>query len=369
LDQCTDLADPLAKADSTVNKRFQRGLVVGKFSPLHRGHELVIRRALDESAEVIVLSYSKPEWPGCEAGRRDRWFSKLFPQVRHIAITDERLQSWIEPSGAILEVPANNASENLHRRFCAFLCRDVLGLTVDAVFTSEDYGEGFAAELTRCFRERQSSCPSVSHIMVDSERRIVPISGTLLRQGIHGLREWLAPEVYASFVRRVCLLGGECTGKSTLAEILARKFGTVHVAEYGRELWEKKSGALTIEDLRQIAEVQVEREEAALLRAYRYLFCDTSPLTTLFYSLHLFGGADLTVQQSAHRSYDVTLLCAPDFPFVQDGTRQPEDFRLRQHEWYLAELNGRGVPFSLVQGSLENRLAQIEKRLDQDRLD
>jgi NadR type nicotinamide-nucleotide adenylyltransferase len=266
-------------------------------------------------------------------------------------------------------VPANDANESLHRRFCAFFCRDVLGLTVDAVFTSEDYGDGFAGELTRCFRERQASCPSVRHVLVDRERRLVPISGTLLRHGIHRQREWLVPEVYASFVRRVCLLGGESTGKSTLAEMLGRRFGTVHVAEYGRELWEKKSGALTIEDLRQIAEVQVEREEDALLRAHRFLFCDTSPLTTLFYSLHLFGRAELTVQQSAHRQYDVTLLCAPDFPFVQDGTRQPEDFRVRQHEWYLTELTARGVPFSLVEGSLENRLAQIEKRLDQDRLD
>jgi hypothetical protein len=138
---------------------------------------------------------------------------------------------------------------------------------VDAVFTSEDYGDAFAAELTRCFRERSPGLPAVQHVSVDRERRSVPISGTILRRNIHAHREWLSPQVYASFVQRVCLLGGESSGKSTLAEALAREFQTAQVAEFGRELWEAKSGELALDDMRHIAEVQVRREEEASLRA------------------------------------------------------------------------------------------------------
>lgn len=346
-----------------MSKRFQRGLVVGKFSPLHRGHEFVINRALEECAEVFLISYSKPEMPGCEAVRRNQWGSSIFPQVRHLAVTDERLREWAKPRQALREVPANDADEKIHRRFCGFLCQQILGVTVDAVFTSEDYGDGFAGELTRYFRESQPTTPTVTHVSVDRNRQKLPISGTLLRQNIHARREWLSPLVYASFVQRVCLLGGESSGKSTLAEALAKTLGTSHVAEYGRELWDAKSGVLVFEDMKHIAEAQIQREEVAALHANHFLFCDTSPLTTLFYSNHLFGKAEPILERLAERPYDFTILCTPDFSFVQDGTRQPETFRLRQHEWYLNELTKRGVAYRLVTGSLEARISQTRELL------
>lgn len=342
-----------------MSKRFHRGLVVGKFSPLHRGHELVINRAHDECDEVFLLSYSKPQMPGCEAARRDQWVSAIFPKARHLAVTDERLRQWVKPEDGPLEVPANDADETTHRRFCGFLCQRVFGVTIDAVFTSEDYGDGFAEELTRYFRESRPACPVVKHVPVDRSRQKLPVSGTLLRQNIHAHREWLSPLVYASFVQRVCLLGGESSGKSTLAEALAREFNTSHVAEYGRELWDTRSGALVFEDMRHIAEVQIKREEAAAMRANRLLFCDTSPLTTLFYSNHMFGKAEPTLERLAERRYDFTVLCAPDYPFVQDGTRQPEAFRMLQHEWYLKELAKQGIAYRLVTGSLIERISQL----------
>jgi HTH-type transcriptional repressor of NAD biosynthesis genes len=349
-----------------MNKRFQRGLVVGKFSPLHRGHEFIINRAQEECEEVFLISYSKPEMSGCEAARRDRWLSAIFPRARHLAVTDERLRQWVKPGEGALEVPANDADETTHRRFCGFLCQQVFGVTVEAVFTSEDYGDGFADELTRYFRERQPTCPVVNHVLVDRSRQKLPISGTLLRQDIHARREWLSPLVYASFVQRVCLLGGESSGKSTLAEALGREFSTSHVAEYGRELWDAKSGGMTFEDMRHIAEVQIQREENATMHANRFLFCDTSPLTTLFYSNHMFGKAEPTLERLAERRYDFTILCAPDFSFVQDGTRQPETFRMRQHEWHLTELVKRGIAYRLVTSSLEARIAQTRDWLGQN---
>ncbi len=346
-----------------MNKRFQRGLVVGKFSPLHRGHEFVIRRALQDCEEVILLCYSKPDLPGCDAVRRERWLSVLFPSARRLVVTDESLKEWVKAGEGPREVPHNDADERTHRRFCAFLCQRMLGVTVDAVFTSEDYGDGFAAELTRYFREHDPRLPAVKHVLVDRDRAQLPISGARVRKDVHAHRGWLAPSVYASFVKRICLLGGESTGKSTLAEALAREFATVHVAEYGRDVWAARSGALRFEDMQHIAELQVQHEEEASQRANQFVFCDTSPLTTLFYSQYLFGKVEPALESLASRPYDFTVLCAPDFAFVQDGTRQPEDFRLRQHEWYLKELDRRRISFLTVTGSIENRIRQIRDDL------
>jgi HTH-type transcriptional repressor of NAD biosynthesis genes len=350
-----------------MKKRFRHGLVVGKFAPLHRGHELLIRRAFDECEGVVIISYCKPEFPGCDAERRRHWLSELFPAARILMPTDANLSSRQSGGHGFREVPANDADEKTHRRFCGFLCTDFLGITVEAVFTSENYGDGFAGDLTRFFRERDQNAPAVQHVLVDRERRNVPASGTKLRNDVHGNRAWLSPLVYASFVRRICLLGGESSGKSLLTESLARELKTQHVHEYGRDLWEAKNGRLAFDDLLHIALGQVAMEEQAVERANRYLFCDTSPLTTLFYSRHLFGRAEPELERLANRSYDLVVLCAPDFPFVQDGTRQDDSFRAHQHEWYLRELADRGIPFLLVEGSLQRRMATIVDKLTEKR--
>lgn len=346
-----------------MSKRFQRGLVVGKFAPLHRGHELIIRRAFEACEEVVIISYCKPEFAGCDAARRQSWLSELFPTAYILVPTDASLAGLTANAHRFREVPANDADGATHRRFCGFLCTKLLGITADAVFTSEDYGDGFAEELTRCFREHDSNIPEVQHVLVDRCRKIVPISSTLLREDLHGNRQWLSPEVYRSFVQRVCLLGGESSGKSTLAEELAREFGTLHVREYGRDLWEAKNGELVFKDMVRIARRQVAMEDEAAGRANRFLFCDTSPLTTLFYSGHLFDRAESELERLANRFYDAVVLCAPDFPFIQDGTREPESFRTGQHEWYLRELTARGIPFLLAEGAVVNRVQIVRRAL------
>ena len=343
-------------------KPFARGLVVGKFSPLHRGHELVIRTALEQCERVYVLSYSRPELPGCDPERRSHWLLALFPEVRSLVLTDALLREQAHPE-LPEQLPHNDAPDLEHRRFVAAACRVFFATHVDAVFTSESYGPGFAEELTRYFRTTEPGAAAVRHVAVDPERRRVPISGTALRAGCARADDFLAPIVRASFVRRVLLLGGESSGKSTLARSLAQRFETELVAEYGRELWEARDGQLVYEDLLEIGREQIAREERALLTAQRFLFCDTSPLTTLFYCLDLFGRAEPELMAAATRGYDFIVLCAPDIPFEQDGTRRDAAFRAQQHAWYLAEIERRGTPWLLVQGDDPARVEQVVSRL------
>ncbi|MEO8800888.1 MAG: ATP-binding protein, partial [Polyangiaceae bacterium] len=145
---------------------------------------------------------------------------------------------------------------------------------------------------------------------------------------------------------------------------LAHDLKTVWVPEHGRELWEQRSGRLLFEDMLLIARVQVIQEQLAAQRARRWLLCDTSPLTTLFYSLHMFGKADPELERLAGRHYDDVLLCAPDYEFVQDGTRQDASFRMQQHHWYCRELEERHVPFCLIEGPLDQRLRAVSARLE-----
>lgn len=163
--------------------------------------------------------------------------------------------------------------------------------------------------------------------------------------------------------RRVALLGGESSGKTTLARSLAATLGTVWVPEYGRELWEAVRRTLTADELVQVARTQVAWEDEhaarAQVQATGWLVCDTTPLTTLQYCLHDHGRAPPELQALARRPYDVTVLCQPDFDFVQDGCRRDDGFRAAQHAWTLARLADRGVSPLVVRGSADARLAQV----------
>lgn len=345
-----------------LSKRYRRGLVVGKFSPLHRGHMYLIEAAAFACDEIVVIGYSVPEFAGCTAERRERWLRALYPKALIVVPTDAKLRLLLRDSADFPQVPRNEDAADRHRRFCAALLGEHLGTTVDVVFSSEDYGDAFAAVLTCEQRRRDRAAPVVAHVCVDQARRFVPISGTELRADVHGNRRFLHPEVYASFVERVCFLGAESTGKSTLAETLARESGTTFVAEYGRERWLERGGRLEFSDYLTIAQTQLAREETACRdpRTQRLVFCDTSPLTTWLYQTMDCGEADPAVARAAERKYAHTFLCAPDFPLVQDGTRRDAAFRVAQHRRYRKELASRGIPFTELVGPLSERIARVK---------
>lgn len=74
------------------------------------------------------------------------------------------------------------------------------------------------------------------------------------------------------------LLGAPSTGKTTIAELMAKEYSTVWMPEYGREYWEKHQidRRLTLEQLLEIAEGHLSREEKLLYEANKYLFTDTA---------------------------------------------------------------------------------------------
>lgn len=349
-----------------MNKPFRCGLIVGKFCPLHKGHERLIDTALEQCVHVVVISYTQPAFEYCTAEARERWLRERFPHVQPLVLDDTRFAALAHEHGwpGAATLPHNDADGEVHRRFVAWLCDRVLDLSVDAVFTSEDYGDGFAQVMSTALRHRTDMPDDgVRHICVDRARQAVPISATVIRDNVHAHRAFLSPMVYADFVQRVCFLGGESSGKTTLAQAVATQLDTAWVPEYGRQRWDERDGELAYDDLLHIARTQVEHERQQSRAARRWLLCDTSPLTTLLYCRDLFGRAEPELEALASRPYDHVFLCAPDFPFVQDGTRRDDDFRCRQHAWYVRELTARALPFTVLYGSLDERTRTVTQSL------
>ena len=160
-------------------------------------------------------------------------------------------------------------------------------------------------------------------------------------------------------MKRLCLLGGESSGKTTLARALADALDTVWVPEYGRQRWEELRETLGVDELVHVARHQIELEDEHATRAQGWLICDTSPLTTLQYCLADHGQAPAALHAMARRHYDLAVLCLPDFDFVQDGCRRDDAFRHEQHAWTEAQLVLLGTKTLRVSGSVAQRVQAV----------
>ena len=122
----------------------------------------------------------------------------------------------------------------------------------------------------------------------------------------------------ANDVKIVALHGIESTGKSTLAERLARELGTVWVPEYGREYCLEHGTECTTADLRTIARTQQAMIEAARGDSGSVLITDTDWLMTRAWHRMMIG---TDMPGPGYRLADLYLHLAPDVQWVDDGLR------------------------------------------------
>ena len=313
---------------------YDHALVVGKFAPLHRGHQALLDHASAIAGRLTVVVWSNPDLPAMPNETRAGWVRELYPAATVLVGADG---------------PANDAPDDEQHAYVARLL-DRHGPRPDVVCTNEAYGPAFAASL------------GAEHIGVPGGRTTSPASGTAVRADVHGQRHLLDPRVYRHFVERVVFLGAESTGKSTLAARMAGELATVHVPEYGREHYERKGGRLTLDDYVEIAVTHRRHEDEAILHADRYLFVDTNAVTTMFFS-HYYDrdslpALRLLADECATR-YRHHIVCDDDLPFEQDGWRDNALWRARMQGMVLHDLAVRRIPNVVVSGPLDERVAQV----------
>jgi nicotinamide riboside kinase len=167
---------------------------------------------------------------------------------------------------------------------------------------------------------------------------------------------------------KIALIGGESSGKTTLANALSQSLEIPVVPEYGRILGQFIGNIYTEDDMRHICSVQCRMEDKAVLHAKEnsidFVVCDTTPLVTMFYSNAWYNYVDmLIVGQTENRNYDFVFLCKRDFPFVNDGTRGPEEFSLLQEKFYEGYLEAHKIPYNVLTGPVRSRVEQVVKVL------
>jgi NadR type nicotinamide-nucleotide adenylyltransferase len=298
----------------------------------------VIETALSETDETVVLIYDAPETTPIPSAVRSGWIRALYPRA-------EVVEAWDGPT----EVGYAPQVMRAHERYVI----DRLGLTgVTHFYSSEPYGEHMSRALGAVDRR------------ADEARRRIPVSARDIRRDPYAFREYVDPLVYRDLVVNVVFLGAPSTGKTTLARRLAEVYGTAWMPEYGREYWERNQVGrrLRPEQLVEIAEGHLEREDEALLRADRYLFTDTNALTTATFARWYHGSVPARLAELASRAvarYDLTFVCDSDIPYDDTWDRSGDADRTAFQRQVLQDLARHKVPFILLRGSLEERVARV----------
>jgi NadR type nicotinamide-nucleotide adenylyltransferase len=171
-----------------------------------------------------------------------------------------------------------------------------------------------------------------------------------------------APRERRRSVLRVCVLGAESTGKTTLAAGLAEHYRTLWVPEYGAQYHHIGRGdpyrPWTSDEFVHIARIRDWFEAFLAGYANLVLFCDTDTfVTAVFHEVYL-GQRNAELESMVEpKRYALYLLCDVETPFHRDrlGLRR-EDARDAMHERYLEYVRASGVPWVEVRGAHDERM-------------
>ncbi|NJN25545.1 MAG: ATP-binding protein [Cyclobacteriaceae bacterium] len=167
-------------------------------------------------------------------------------------------------------------------------------------------------------------------------------------------------------IKKIAITGPESTGKSEITRQLAEHFSTSWVPEYARTYLDELHDPYQQKDLTAIAKGQLKSEALMLERANGLLFCDTELTVIKIWSEFKYGTVDPWIVSKCNENpYDLYLLMDIDLPWVFDKQREQPERRTYFFDWFLRELQLRGVNYAIVHGKGHERFKNATKVIEQ----
>jgi NadR type nicotinamide-nucleotide adenylyltransferase len=156
-------------------------------------------------------------------------------------------------------------------------------------------------------------------------------------------------------------VGAESTGTTTLSRDLADALHVPWAPEIGRYYTESiltTDKTWCDDDFYRIGRLQQAYEAEMAKRSDGIIVCDTNATATELWQRRYMGRTTTEMSRiAAHDKADLYIITGDEIPFVQDGIRDGEHLRHRMHRWFVAHIKKTGIPYIIVSGSPEERLA------------
>ena len=159
-----------------MTDKITTGLVIGKFAPMHKGHQFLLESALARVDRLIVLVYDVPFLTKVPIEVRMGWIRKLYPQA-------EIINAGVGPK----ETGDSSEVNKLHIDYAKG--RLPAGAKIDFIFSSEDYGRFLADAL------------GAENILVDRDRTNVPIYAGTIRKDLGAYRNYVEDFVCEDLIK------------------------------------------------------------------------------------------------------------------------------------------------------------------------
>lgn len=215
------------------------GVVLGSFSPLHKGHLDLIYQAKKEcmgGALVVVCGYDNDKgWPKMTLKERYQMVRQYFrndPLVAVYALSDDEM--------GIAEY-ATRQNEWQWGTWLSHLFSDVIATNDPSIKEDPAYEAFVAKQLTFYTGEQAYSddLQALGYKTVLLNRQLNLISGTMIRD--NPIRYWdeIAWTYHRKFSHNILITGTASEGKTTLVEDIGRYFNLPYSFEWARSYIEK----------------------------------------------------------------------------------------------------------------------------------
>lgn len=331
-------------------KKYKSIVVLGKFMPPHKGHEYMIRFAKQYGDNVHVIVDCLKEQT-IEPPLRKKWLEEQINGINVIALTQNTPQQpedhpdfWNVWKTTIINAVIRSGGEK-----------------PDLLVAAMDYGWKLS-EVLEC-----------DFVPIDVARETFPISATQIREDIFKNWDFLMESARPFFMKKLCFMGPESTGKTTCSQRIAKQLNTIYVPEYAKSVIEKQNGQFFLENVEQVALAQINSENALSRFVNKVMICDSDPLTTLLWSELLFNTSPIALKEMVDKQhYDMTFLFYPDTIFVEDLHRnlsnnnkeKIDNERLLFFEKSKDYLEKLKRPYMIIKGGYEEKYEQINNWIE-----